>query len=81
MPIHPPFENGGFLGDFYKVLIGEKLSDAEIAKVMESTGYSSFTQQPRGERWTLMLLVDILSPLKRGDSWSQAGIAKSNVNC
>jgi len=25
--------------------------------------------------------VDILSPLKRGDSWSQAGIAKSNVNC
>jgi len=41
-----------------KVLIGEKLSDAEIAKVMESTGYSSFTQQPRGERWTLMLLDD-----------------------
>ena len=41
-----------------KVLLGEKLADAEIAKVMESTGYSSFTQQPRGERWTLMLLDD-----------------------
>ena len=41
-----------------KVLLGEKLADAEIAKVMESTGYSSFTQQPIEDRWTLMLLDD-----------------------
>ena len=41
-----------------KVILMQKLSDTELAKIKESTGYSSFTQQPIEDRWMLMLLDD-----------------------
>ena len=62
-----------------KVLIGEKLSDAEIAKVMESTGYSSFTQQPIGERWMLMLLDDRKSAFLKAVYGVMVGISQRIV--
>ena len=62
-----------------KVLIGEKLSDAEIAKVMESTGYSSYTQQPIGERWMLMLLDDRKSAFLKAVYGVMVGISQRIV--
>ena len=62
-----------------KVLLGEKLADAEIAKVMESTGYSSYTQQPIGERWMLMLLDDRKSAFLKAVYGVMVGISQRIV--